>query len=320
MRVTTLDRILAILVLGLGGTGLLALKAGSAGADWVFTVHGLVSGALLVAVVLKVVGSVPPAIRAGRVGPVGVSLLLAGAIAGALVGGFAWVTSGRLLSLGPWTVMTIHAWFGLAIVPLVAVHLLPRRWRALRSGGATGPSRRTVLIAGGMATVSVAAFLASTTVDRVFGGVRRFTGSRWLTPGSIPPATTFYGESPPTIDLDAWHIRVGTRAMSIADLRAIGEIDITAVLDCTSGWALETTWRGVPLAAVLDLPDRGSVRVRSVTGWSTVLSPIEARSALLATGVAGTELPAANGAPCRLVVPGRRGLDWVKWVDEVSLA
>ena len=319
MRVTTLDRILAVLVLTIGATGLLALKAGSPSAEWVFAIHGIVAGALLVAVLLKAARSVPPAVGAGRIGPVIVSLVLAGAIAGALVGGFAWVASGRLLSLGSWTLLTIHAWFGLAILPLVAIHLLPRRWRALRSGVSTGPSRRTVLVAGGLATVSIGAFLASTTMDRLLGGVRRFTGSRWLVPGSIPPATTFYGEAAPTIELDAWRIRIGGRTMSLDDLRAVGEVDVTAVLDCTSGWALETTWRGVPLASVLDLPDRGSVRVRSITGWSTVLSAEEARSAILATSVAGMDLPQANGAPCRLVVPGRRGLDWVKWVGEVGL-
>jgi DMSO/TMAO reductase YedYZ molybdopterin-dependent catalytic subunit len=26
-----------------------------------------------------------------------------------------------------------------------------------------------------------------------------------------------------------------------------------------------------------------------------------------------------SGAPCCLVVPSRRGLDWIKWVDEVEL-
>ena len=57
-----------------------------------------------------------------------------------------------------------------------------------------------------------------------------------------------------------------------------------------------------------------------MTGWSTVLTADEARHALLATGVAGGQLPKENGAPCRLVVPGRRGLDWVKWVDEVDMA
>jgi DMSO/TMAO reductase YedYZ molybdopterin-dependent catalytic subunit len=46
----------------------------------------------------------------------------------------------------------------------------------------------------------------------------------------------------------------------------------------------------------------------------------EVDGALLATGVAGRDLPTANGAPCRLVVPTRRGLDWIKWVAEVEVA
>ncbi len=111
-----------------------------------------------------------------------------------------------------------------------------------------------------------------------------------------------------------------SRSIGIQDLHALGEIDVTAVLDCTSGWALETTWRGVPLASVLQIPDRASIRVRSVTGWSTILTAAEARSAVLATSVAGGPLPIENGAPCRLVVPDRRGLDWVKWVQEVAVA
>jgi DMSO/TMAO reductase YedYZ molybdopterin-dependent catalytic subunit len=57
-----------------------------------------------------------------------------------------------------------------------------------------------------------------------------------------------------------------------------------------------------------------------VTGWSTTLDAAEAGEALLATSVAGATLPTANGAPLRLVVPTRRGLDWVKWVSEVSVA
>jgi DMSO/TMAO reductase YedYZ molybdopterin-dependent catalytic subunit len=59
--------------------------------------------------------------------------------------------------------------------------------------------------------------------------------------------------------------------------------------------------------------------VTSVTGWGTALALEEAPRALLATGVAGQALPAGNGAPCRLVVPDRRGLDWVKWVSEIRV-
>ncbi len=320
MRLATLDRVLALLVLAIAGTGLLALKAGALDGAWVFTVHGLLGGALLAGTLLKARRSVPPTWRAGRWRQLAVAMAVTAAIAGALLGGFAWVASGRLLSLGSLTLLTIHAWFGLVLVPLVVIHLLPRRWRVLRPPQNGGVSRRAVLVAGGLAIAGVGAFVATASLDRLLGGVRRFTGSRWLAPGSVPPATTFYGEPPPAIDTDAWQLTVDGRAMGLDDLRALGEVDLIAVLDCTSGWAVETTWRGVPLRAVIDIPTSRSVRVRSVTGWSTVLTAEEAALALLATGVSGRPLPTENGAPCRLVVPNRRGLDWVKWVDEVSLA
>ena len=57
-----------------------------------------------------------------------------------------------------------------------------------------------------------------------------------------------------------------------------------------------------------------------MTGWSVSLERHELDGALLATDVAGAALPAANGAPCRLIAPDRRGLDWVKWVAEIEVA
>jgi hypothetical protein len=322
MRVATLDRLLAVLVVAIAGTGLLALKSGAPPSEWVFTVHGLLGGALLAATLLKVRRSVPPAIRAGRWRPLVLALVVTLAITGALVGGFLWVASGRLLILGSWTVLTLHTWFGLVLVPLVVIHLLPRRWRVLRPELAVrgGVTRRSVLVAGAFGVAGIAALAFVSTIEGVLGGERRFSGSRWLPSGGVPPPTTFYGEGTPSIDPAGWRLAAGEKTFDLDRLRALGEVDRTAVLDCTSGWALETGWHGVPLSVVIDLPARGSVRVRSVTGWSTVLTVDEARGALLATGVAGGPLPAANGAPCRLVVPGRRGLDWVKWVTEVQIA
>lgn len=336
MRAASLDRLLAVLVVTMAATGLLSLRAGSPSSGWLFVLHGLFAGALATAVTMKLRRSVGRAVTARRWARLVLGLLVSLGVIGALVGGYAWVASGELLSVGSWTVLTLHAWIGLAIVPLVAVHLLPRRWRLLRprSGAAlrTGRallSRRSFLLAGGLAAAGVAAFGTAALVERLRGGERRFTGSRWLAPGGIPPTTTFFGEPVPDLGAAPWRIAVTGRvarpsAYDLAALAALGTRDLTAILDCTSGWVLETGWSGTPLAALLDASavaaGASSIEIRAVTGWATTLSLAEARRCLLATHVAGTPLPRANGAPVRLVVPDRRGLDWVKWVAEVRVA
>ena len=330
MSHATLDRVLAVLVVSMAATGLLSLRAGVADTAWVFTLHAVLGGSLLAATVMKLRRSVPKAARAGRWRRLAFGAVVSLGVVAALTGGFLWVASGEFLTVGTWTVLTLHAWVGLLVVPLVVVHLLPRRWRVLRLPARNGVSRRTVLAAGGLGLVGIGAFGLAARIDRLRGGVRRFTGSRWLPTGGIPPVTTFFGEGTPSIDPVAWRLTVttptSTRSWTLDGLRALGETEIAAVLDCTSGWAIETGWRGVPLATLVDSTEtpvsseRSRIQVTSVTGWSAVLTMAEARFAFLATGVAGVDLPAPNGAPCRLVVPDRRGLDWVKWVTEIQIS
>jgi hypothetical protein len=327
-----LDRTLAMLVVAMAATGLLSLRAGAPGDAWVFAVHAVLGGALLAATAVKLRRSVPRAVAGGRLGRLAIGLLVSLGTIAALTGGFLWVASGELLTIGSWTVLTLHAWVGLAVVPLVIVHLLPHRWRLLRPRRGTVPggrvSRRSMLAFGGLAAVGLGIYGATGLVDRLRGGERRFTGSRWLTPGGVPPVTTFFGEMTPPIDPRTWRLAVvnghePARSLDLGEIRALGQTELAAVLDCTSGWVIETGWRGVPLTAVLGQSasvEARHVRVTSVTGWSTVLPMAEARGAILATGVAGRDLEHGNGAPCRLVVPDRRGLDWVKWVVSVEVA
>ena len=331
-----LDRLLAFLIAALVATGFLTLRTGAQNEAWVFWLHGVLAGALAVTVAMKLGRSLPKAVRARRWGRVAIGLLLSAATIGALVAGFAWVASGRLLTVASWTVLTLHAWIGLVLVPIAIVHLLPRRWRLLRvpprrpsTTARGGITRRQLLTAGAIGGASFVVFGAAQLSDTLAGGVRRFTGSRWLPAGGVPPDTTFFGEAAPPIDPATWRLRVhrGTEpgtTLSLAELTAIGVVERMAVLDCTSGWALETTWHGVPLPAVLAAAGvnagTGQVVVRAATGWSTTLAADETERALLAVGVAGVPLPTVNGAPCRLVVPDRRGLDWVKWVVEVGVA
>jgi hypothetical protein len=332
MSAAALDRLLAILVTAQLVTGLLSLRAGSPPTAPLFVLHGLLGGSLLAAVALKLRRSVPAAVAARRWGGLSLALLLALAASAALAGGFAWVVSGRILTIGPWTVLTLHVVAALCLLPILVVHLSPRRWRLLRlPHRRTGLqiSRRTALGILGLAGLGLGAWAGANVIEVLVGGRRRFTGSRWLPVGRIPPATTFFGEGAPPLDAATWRLRVHGRVsrplrLSLSELARLGEVESEAVLDCTSGWALRTHWRGVALASVLEAAvattGASSVTVRSATGWYARLPLEEARGgALLATAVAGQPLPAGNGAPCRLVAPDRRGLEWVKWVTEVEV-
>jgi hypothetical protein len=324
-----LDRLLAFLLVVQLTTGLLTLRSGQPTTAPLFWLHGLVAGGLLVASVEKLRRSVGPAVRARRWRNLLLGALLAMLVAAALAGGFAWVASGRIWSIGPWTILTLHVWAALAILPILVFHLLPRRWRLLRPRSISRPmSRRTFLAVAGVTAVGALAWGMANLVDRIRGGTRRFTGSRWLPDGGVPPPTTFYGEGTPTLDRALWRLRVhGDVAtpleLDLAALAALGTEEREAVLDCTSGWAMRTQWQGTPLTAALAAagadPRATFVKVRSVTGWMVPLERHEVADALLATPVAGGPLPAGNGAPVRLVVPGRRGLDWVKWVVELEV-
>lgn len=334
MTSAALDRLLAVLIVAQLTTGLLTLRSGVPSTAPLFWLHGLLGGALLIAAGEKLLRSVGPAIRHRRWRRLVLGAVLTGLVAAALAGGFAWVAGGRILSIGPWTVLTLHVWAALAVVPVVLAHLVPRRWRLLRprspavNRGGVRIGRRTVLAMTGVGVLGALAWGTANLLDRLGGGARRFTGSRWLPDGGIPPPTTFYGESVPDIDPTAWRLRVRglverPLTLDLASLATLGSVEREAVLDCTSGWVMRTTWRGTPLSSVLDAaaarPEAAYVTLRAVTGWSVHLERHELADALLATHLAGQPLPAANGAPCRLVAPDRRGLDWIKWVAAIEV-
>ena len=140
-------------------------------------------------------------------------------VAAALAGGFAWVAGGRIWSIGPWTILTLHVWAALAILPILVFHLLPRRWRLLRPSSMARPiSRRTFLAVSGVVALGAVAWGAANRPIECWAACRRFTGSRWLPDGGVPPPTTFYGEGTPIVDLAAWRLRVIGRVATSLEL------------------------------------------------------------------------------------------------------
>jgi hypothetical protein len=295
------------------GTALAAAFATGVASLWVSERHaGVVvwaHGAAGMAVIL-LVWSKAGVIRRGlrrRWPNVGGSLLAAVCAVGLL--GFGVAHSAGVRDVGPLTALGWHITFALILAPLVAVHLTSRPV-LLRRGDLT----RAAFLR--LAALSAAAVVAKLAFDRVLGATRAATGSLEQ---ARPAATVWLDDPVPRIDPGTWRLAAGGARLSLADLARLPQHEWTCVLDCTSGWYARNRWRGVLVSDVLAVPPgAASVEVRSQTGYSRRFEPALAGRLMIATHLDGVPLAAGNGAPARLVAPGRRGFWWVKWVTAVE--
>jgi DMSO/TMAO reductase YedYZ molybdopterin-dependent catalytic subunit len=310
-------------VVVLVATGLLGLVTGRPSGAWVFVVHGVAGLALVALLALKlrrVAGRLAPE-RLTRTRAL--SAALAAVTLAALTTGVGWAF-GAGLPVSFWTLLNVHILFGLAVVPLAAWHLRHRLRPA--SSVQKSANRRTALRYFALVTGAALVWRVQRALDGVLGPDRRFTGSRekGSDAGNRFPVTSWVADDPDPVDLDRWSLTVGGRTDRTLDLgRAALDpgSELRATLDCTSGWYSVHDWQGLRVGDLLDAagadPGANWVQFRSVTGYRWSLPVEEARDALLATHVDGAELAHGHGRPVRLVAPGRRGFQWVKWVEAV---
>ncbi|HEV3055967.1 MAG TPA: molybdopterin-dependent oxidoreductase [Solirubrobacteraceae bacterium] len=312
---------LAALVAALIVTGALTLFAGSPGDAWVYDVHDALGAAIAVLLAFKV-RRVWPRVKNG---PAVISLVALGVVALTLASGFLW-SDGATPAPAGYSLLSWHDALGAVLVVAVAGHMV---LRARRVRARDLASRRQFLVASGIAAASFVAWRVQRPVESLLGlggATRRFTGSyeAGSFAGNDFPTTSWVADSPRAIDPADYRLAVAGLVSTPLMLRLselLPDDELVATLDCTGGFYSTQRWRGVSLARVLELagasPQARHVSVASVTGYRWSFGIDYARELLLATQVGDEPLSHPHGAPVRLVVPGARGFQWVKWVDRV---
>jgi DMSO/TMAO reductase YedYZ molybdopterin-dependent catalytic subunit len=304
------DWSLAALVALLAVSGGLTALAGSPGAEWVFALHG--AGGFALAAVLVFKGR-----RVWR-RVKGAGAVAAGLVVATLVSGWLWSSGGTLRGAG-YNLLNLHVALGAVLALAVLAHALLRARRPRRRDA----TRRQFLAAAAIAGGSVLAWQVQRPLQRALGwrgAERRFTGS-YASQGF--PETSWVADRPRA--LGAGHRLTVDGAVERPLALRGGELDagerLTATLDCTGGFYVTREWRGVRLAALLDRAGASGdhVSVMSHTGYRWSFTTAAARAFLLATHVDGEPLSHGHGAPVRLVAPGRRGFQWVKWVTRIEV-
>lgn len=315
-------------------SGLTSLLVGTPDWGWLFAAHAIAGLSLVILVGWKL-RRVWPRVRRTDVRPdhVASSILLSGLVIATLAVGIAWA-AGDVVRIQGYTLLTVHMALGLLVVPVLVWHLR-HRFRLPTSRDIEG--RRTALQFA--ATVGAAALVwrLQDVISRALGLLsveERFTGSKRAGgTGNNFPVTSWVADDPDPVDPAEWALAVHGRVDTPVEVSydaLVGDTTVldvgateTAVLDCTSGWYAEREWRGIRLSDLLAAvePDAAArwVSVRSITGYRWSIRLGEAEDALLATHVDGERLSHGHGAPLRLVLPGHRGFQWVKWVESIEV-
>lgn len=282
-------------------------------------VHAVAALLILVVAPLKVRGPVRVGFRRRRRSR-WLSVGLGGLVLATIVLGIAHST-GLWFGVGYWSALWTHQLFGLALTPMLLWHVVSRPVRP----STTDLDRRGVVTTGAAGAVALGVIGAQELAVRAFGlagETRAGTGSHdtgSFDPAAMPTVQWFDDTIPAATDAETWRLRIADRAIPIEQLWASAR-PLTARLDCTGGWYANQNWDVVSIGELLPEGIRGrSVRIISRTGYGRLFPLAAIDELFLAVGYDGVPLRPGHGAPVRVVAPGRRGPQWVKWVTEVAV-
>ncbi|HEY8748048.1 MAG TPA: molybdopterin-dependent oxidoreductase [Tepidisphaeraceae bacterium] len=169
----------------------------------------------------------------------------------------------------------------------------------------------------------------------------------WITPDNQIFAVSHYGTG--KVNLSDWKLKIEGRVekpveLSLDQIKARPATTLAATLECSGngstagfmGAVGNANWTGTSLASLLAEcgikpeaievafwgADVGKETIRNKPyqqNFARTLRLDQIKNAILAWDMNGKPLPAAHGAPLRLIVPGWYGIAWVKWLTGIEL-
>ncbi|HLW03242.1 MAG TPA: molybdopterin-dependent oxidoreductase [Ktedonobacterales bacterium] len=323
------DWSLALTVAIASATGLLGLFSGRPDEWFIFALHGIGGFWLLVLLWGKLRRVWPRVIHLRHWDRRTVLGLFATIFALVVIGSGIWWAGGGDLDAAGFGLLNWHIILGFTLAAAILGHMVARAKR-LRKRDIKG--RRQLFQFGGLLVGAVALWPLQQVSEHVLhlpGAERRFTGSHEAGSyaGNAFPTSSWVADRPRPIDAATWKLALDgavktPRMFSYDDLVAAGD-ELETTLDCTGGFFSTQRWQGIRVGRLLDQvdvhADAGYVSFVSVTSYRWSLPLEEARAALLATHVGSEPLSYAHGMPLRLVAPGHRGMEWVKWIVRVEV-
>ncbi|RMG93905.1 MAG: sulfite oxidase [Chloroflexi bacterium] len=255
-------------------------------------------------------------------------VLMLGLLILVLVSGLVWSFVGPIY-LGGFSLISIHMYLAVLLIPLLGWHVWRMRfvWRLPAAKNRRLFTGTAVSLLAGLLLWQNGRWLRQWT--HLSGASRRFTGSYETGSNTgLFPVVSWIADNPPPVNTTQWQLIITGAVthplhLTYDQLLPLADEQMTATLDCTGGWYTTQTWRGVRLSRLLQMAglteNALSITVRSVTGYQRRFTVAEGMGYLLATHVAERPLTHGHGFPLRLVAPDQRGVNWVKWVQEIQI-
>jgi sulfoxide reductase catalytic subunit YedY len=134
----------------------------------------------------------------------------------------------------------------------------------------------------------------------------------------------------PDVDIETYRLTIDglvdtPLVLGYADISKYPMVSQTPILDCPGFFIDIAEWTGVPvsrlLADVRVLPEATQASFYAIDGYvrTFALADVLKDGVFLALKVNGQILPKEHGYPLRLVMEGKEGNNWIKWVNRIEI-